>query len=47
MPAEKATAESIAIDGLELEGRLGLVAVQRPADTLAAIGWMGPVTHLC
>jgi hypothetical protein len=29
----------------ELEGRLGLVAVTRPADVLAVLGWMGPVNY--
>jgi hypothetical protein len=29
----------------QLTGRLGLVAVTRPADALAAIGWQGPVNH--
>ena len=28
-----------------LEGRLGLVAVRRPADCPAVLGWMGPVNH--
>jgi hypothetical protein len=28
-----------------LEGRLGLVAVSRPADALAAIGWLGPTNY--
>jgi hypothetical protein len=28
-----------------LEGRLGLVAVTRPADAVAALGWSGPVNH--
>src|SRR2546427_1748977 len=29
----------------ETNGRLGLVAVARPADAVAAIGWSGPVNH--
>jgi hypothetical protein len=29
----------------ELEGRLGLVPVTRPADAVAAIGWMGPANY--
>lgn len=29
----------------ELTGRLGLVAVERPADAVAAIGWMGAVNY--
>jgi hypothetical protein len=29
----------------ELSGRLGLVAVRRPADVLATVGWQGPVNH--
>lgn len=29
----------------ELEGRLGLVPATRPADVLAAIGWMGPANY--
>ena len=27
------------------KGRLGLVAVERPADALAALGWTGPINH--
>jgi hypothetical protein len=30
---------------LGLEGHLGLVAVSRPADAPAVLGWMGPVNH--
>jgi hypothetical protein len=29
----------------QLSGRLGLVPVCRPADVLAAIGWLGPCNH--
>ncbi|HWB76484.1 MAG TPA: DUF4253 domain-containing protein [Nannocystaceae bacterium] len=29
----------------DLRGNLGLVAVTRPADALAVIGWQGPVNH--
>jgi hypothetical protein len=29
----------------DLSGRLGLVSVVRPADALAAIGWLGPVNY--
>jgi hypothetical protein len=28
-----------------MEGHLGLAAVERPADVLDAIGWMGPVNY--
>jgi hypothetical protein len=28
-----------------LQGRLGLVAVTRPADVLATVGWMGACNH--
>ncbi|HEX6276883.1 MAG TPA: DUF4253 domain-containing protein [Polyangiaceae bacterium] len=28
-----------------LQGRLGLVAVTRPADALAVLGWLGPTNH--
>ncbi len=37
--------ERVDIDSLELAGRLGLVAVTRPADALATIGWRGPANH--
>jgi hypothetical protein len=28
-----------------MNGRLGLVAVTRPADALAVLGWLGPLNH--
>lgn len=31
---------------LTVWGRLGLVAVTRPADALAKLGWLGPANHL-
>jgi hypothetical protein len=37
--------ERIDIESIELPGRLGLVAVTRPADALATIGWRGPLNH--
>lgn len=40
-PDEAALLETVA----GMNGRLGLVAVTRPADALAALGWSGPVNH--
>jgi hypothetical protein len=37
--------DRVAFGDLEISGRLGLVAVTRPADIVATIGWMGPVNH--
>ncbi|MGH9224746.1 MAG: DUF4253 domain-containing protein [Acidimicrobiales bacterium] len=28
-----------------MAGRLGLVAVRRPADAVATLGWLGPINH--
>jgi hypothetical protein len=46
-PASQATGDSDAAEHVarELKGRLGLVAVTRPADALAVLGWAGPANH--
>ncbi len=46
-PASDSARDPIAAERVAdaLKGRLGLVAVSRPADALAVIGWMGPANY--
>lgn len=41
-PADEGSLQTVTAG---LNGRLGLVAVTRPADTLAVLGWLGPLNH--
>jgi hypothetical protein len=46
-PAMQSVASKSALDDVlaELNGRLGLVSVTRPADAVARLGWQGPINH--
>ena len=44
-PATPPGDDTTEISDIELEGRLGIVAVTRAADAVAAVGWMGAVNH--
>lgn len=46
-PAPRAPPDPAALEAVVAgaRGRLGLVAVTRPADVVAAIGWSGPANH--